>query len=298
MNTQSIILTLTPNWRAYYQLTKPKVVALLLLTALVGMVLALPSLPPLSLLVPGLVGIGLLSAAAAAYNHILDQRIDAIMTRTHQRPLVQQTISTPKALFFATSMAVIGMATLFIWVNALTAWLTFASLIGYAVIYTMYLKRATPQNIAIGGLAGATPPLLGWTAMTGEITGQALLLVMIIFIWTPPHFWALAIHKEKEYAKANIPMLPVTHGAEYTKTLILLYTLLLLPVTWLPWLTQLSGSLYLAGSTFLGASFIYYAYRLKFKPTRKMAFQTFKFSIIHLMTLFLLLLVDHWIINY
>jgi len=298
MNTQSIILTLTPNWRAYYQLTKPKVVALLLLTALVGMVLALPHLPPLSLLVPALIGIGLLSAAAAAYNHILDQRIDAIMTRTHHRPLVQNTISTTKALFFATSMAIVGMGTLFVFVNALTAWLTFASLIGYAVIYTMYLKRATPQNIAIGGLAGATPPLLGWTAMTGEITGQALLLVMIIFVWTPPHFWALAIHKEKEYAKAKIPMLPVTHGIEYTKTLVLLYTLLLLPVTWLPWLTQLSGLLYLTGATLLGVSFIYYAYRLKFKPTRKMALQTFKFSIIHLMTLFLVLLADHWLINH
>lgn len=297
MNTPSLLLTFTPNWHAYYQLTKPKVVALLLLTALVGMVLALPHLPPLSLLVPALLGIGLLSAAAAAYNHILDQRIDAIMTRTHQRPLVQNTISTPKALIFATSMAAIGMAILLIFVNPLTAWLTFASLIGYAVIYTLYLKRATPQNIAIGGLAGATPPLLGWTAMTGEVTGQALLLVMIIFIWTPPHFWALAIHKEKEYAKAKIPMLPVTHGIEYTKTLVLLYTLLLLPVTWLPWLTQLSGLFYLVGSTCLGVSFIYYAYRLKFKPSRNTAFQTFKFSIIHLMLLFLLLLVDHWLIN-
>ena len=297
MNTPILAIP-TPNWRAYYQLTKPKVVALLLLTALVGMVLALPTLPPLRLLLPALLGIGLLSAAAAAYNHILDQRIDAIMTRTHQRPLVQNVITTPKALLFATTMALIGMLVLLVFVNALTAWLTFASLVGYAVIYTLYLKRATPQNIAIGGLAGATPPLLGWTAMTGEITGQALLLVMIIFIWTPPHFWALAIHKEKEYAKAKIPMLPVTHGSEYTKTLVLLYTLLLLPVTWLPWLTQLSGGLYLIGSTGLGIGFIYYAYRLKFKSDRKIAFQTFKFSIIHLMLLFVLLLVDHWIIHF
>lgn len=298
MNNHPATLVLTVNWRAYYQLTKPKVVALLLLTALVGMVLALPELPPLRLLLPALLGIGALSAAAAAYNHILDQRIDAIMARTHHRPLVQQAISTQKALIFATSMALFGMFILFEFVNALTAWLTFASLLGYAVIYTLYLKRATPQNIAIGGLAGATPPLLGWTAMTGEVTGQALLLVMIIFTWTPPHFWALAIHRQKEYAKAKIPMLPVTHGAEYTKTLILLYTLLLLPITWLPWLTQLSGPLYLVGTTILGLIFIYYAYRLKFKPNRKIAFQTFKFSVIHLMLLFILLLVDHWLIHY
>lgn len=298
MNNHPATLVLTVNWRAYYQLTKPKVVALLLLTALVGMVLALPELPPLRLLLPALFGIGALSAAAAAYNHILDQRIDAIMARTHHRPLVQQAISTQKALIFATSMALFGMFILFEFVNALTAWLTFASLLGYAVIYTLYLKRATPQNIAIGGLAGATPPLLGWTAMTGEVTGQALLLVMIIFTWTPPHFWALAIHRQKEYAKAKIPMLPVTHGAEYTKTLILLYTLLLLPITWLPWLTQLSGPLYLVGTTILGLIFIYYAYRLKFKPNRKIAFQTFKFSVIHLMLLFILLLVDHWLIHY
>jgi protoheme IX farnesyltransferase len=298
MNNNPATLALTANWRAYYQLTKPKVVALLLLTALVGMVLALPELPPVRLLLPALIGIGLLSAAAAAYNHILDQRIDAIMTRTHNRPLVQQTISTQRALIFATSMALLGMFILLEFVNTLTAWLTFASLIGYAVIYTLYLKRATPQNIAIGGLAGATPPLLGWTAMTGEVTGQALLLVMIIFIWTPPHFWALAIHRQKEYAKAKIPMLPVTHGAEYTKTLILLYTLLLLPVTWLPWLTQLSGPLYLVGTTILGLIFIHYAYRLKFKPNRKIAFQTFKFSVVHLMLLFILLLADHWLIHY
>lgn len=297
MNNAITTISISQNWQAYYQLTKPKVVALLLLTALVGMVLALPTLPPMQLLFPALLGIGLLSAAAAAYNHILDQRIDAIMTRTHQRPLVQNKISTPKAIIFATSMAAIGMFVLFYFVNELTAWLTFASLIGYAVIYTLYLKRATPQNIAIGGLAGATPPLLGWVAMTGEITGQAWLLVMIIFTWTPPHFWALAVHKEKEYAKAKIPMLPVTHGCEYTKTLILLYTLLLLPVTWLAWLTQLSGVFYLIGASILGAIFILYAYKLKFNPQRNTAFNTFKFSIIHLMLLFMLLLIDHWIIH-
>lgn len=297
MNNTVTIAMISQQWDAYYQLTKPKVVALLLLTALVGMILAQPSLPNLALLVPALLGIGLLSAAAAAYNHILDQKIDAIMTRTHQRPLVQHKITTAKALVFATSMAVLGMYLLIAFVNILTAWLTFASLVGYALVYTVYLKRATPQNIAIGGLAGATPPLLGWVAMTGEMNSDAWLLVMIIFTWTPPHFWALAIHKEKEYAKAKIPMLPVTHGSEYTKTLVLLYTLLLLPVTWLPWLTQLSGTLYMVGTSILGVIFIQYAYKLKFSPKRDTAFKTFKFSIIHLMTLFILLLVDHWIIN-
>ncbi len=291
------VVNLQEHWRDYYQLTKPKVVALLLLTALVGMVLAQPGLPPLGLLFPALSGIALLSASAAAYNHILDQRIDALMARTRHRPLVRQKISQLNALIFATTLGIIGMYILIVFVNSLTAWLTLASLLGYAVIYTLYLKHASPQNIAIGGLAGAMPPLLGWTAMTNTISGQALILVMIIFTWTPPHFWALAIHKQKEYAKANIPMLPVTHGAEYTKTLVLLYTLLLLPVSWLPWLTQMSGSLYMIGASVLGGVFIFHAVTLKFNPTKKTAFATFKYSIVYLMLLFLFLLLDHWLIN-
>jgi protoheme IX farnesyltransferase len=286
------------QWRDYYQLTKPKVVALLVLTAWVGMMLAQPGLPKLGLMLAATLGIGLLSAAAAAMNHIVDQRIDAQMARTYNRPVARGRLSTSQAVKFSLLLAGAGFLLLFIAVNPLTAWLTLASLFGYAVVYTMFLKRATPQNIVIGGLAGAMPPLLGWTAMTAEVHAHALLLVMIIFTWTPPHFWALAIHRRDDYAKVNMPMLPVTHGVEFTKSAIFLYTLVLFLVCLLPYLVGMTGAVYLLGSTVLNLGFIYYAWQLKFNAKPQTAMATFKFSIWHLMVLFLLLLLDHyWFIS-
>jgi protoheme IX farnesyltransferase len=283
------------TWRDYYELTKPRVVMLLLLTALVGMCLATPGWVEPVILVAGMFGIGLLSSAAAVVNHVVDHRIDSIMARTFNRPVARGKVSIKRALVFAGVLAVVGFIALALFVNMLTAWLTLASLVGYAFVYTMYLKRATPQNIVIGGLAGAAPPLLGWTAVTGEVHAYGLLLVLIIFTWTPPHFWALAIHREKDYAKAKIPMLPITHGIEFTKTCVVLYTLLLCAVCLLPYLTGMSGGLYLLGSSMLNAYFMYMALKLKFKPTASTAMDTFKFSILHLMLLFLILLVDHYI---
>lgn len=282
------------RWRDYLELTKPKVVALLVLTAWVGMVLASEQLADWSLLLSATIGIGLLSAAAAALNHVVDQRIDAKMARTHSRPVARGRISSKQAIIFATSLAASGFVLLYLAVNPLTAWLTLLSLFGYAVVYTMFLKRATPQNIVIGGLAGAMPPLLGWTAVTGELHGYALLLVMIIFTWTPPHFWALAIHRRDDYARVNMPMLPVTHGIEFTKSAILLYTLLLCLVCLLPYIVGMTGAIYLLGSTLLNLRFLQYAWKLKFAAGPETAMATFKFSILHLMVLFLLLLVDHY----
>jgi protoheme IX farnesyltransferase len=247
------------------------------------------------ILIAGLTGIGFLSSAAAVVNHVVDREIDGKMARTFNRPVAKGKVSPQKALFFAGLLTVVGYVILELWVNRLTAVLTLAGLLGYAVVYTMYLKRATPQNIVIGGLAGAIPPLLGWTAVTGEVHAHALLLVLIVFIWTPPHFWALAIHREKDYAKAKVPMLPVTHGIDFTKTSILLYTVLLCVVCLLPYLIGMSGLIYLIGSTLLNAGFLYYAWKLKFTATEQTAMQTFKFSIIHLMVLFVVLLVDHYV---
>jgi protoheme IX farnesyltransferase len=283
------------TWRDYYELTKPRVVMLLLLTALVGMCLATSTWVDPVILSAGMLGIGLLSSAAAVINHVVDHRIDSIMARTFNRPVAKGKVSVKRALIFAFALGLIGFVALAAFVNMLTAWLTLASLVGYAVVYTMYLKRATPQNIVIGGLAGAAPPLLGWTAVTGEIHAYGLLLVLIVFTWTPPHFWALAIHREKDYAKAKIPMLPNTHGIEFTKTCVLLYTLLLCAVCLLPYLTGMSGGVYLLGSSLLNAYFMYMAIKLKFKPEASTAMDTFKFSILHLMLLFVLLLVDHYI---
>lgn len=280
--------------RDYLELTKPKVVALLVLTAWVGMMLAVPGLPDLTTLLAATLGIGLLSAAAAAINHVVDKRIDAQMARTYSRPVAKGRVSGGEATVFALSLALSGFALLYLTVNALTAWLTLASLFGYAVVYTMFLKRATPQNIVIGGLAGAMPPLLGWTAITGEVHSHALLLVMIIFAWTPPHFWALAIHRRDDYAKVNMPMLPVTHGIEFTKSVICLYTVLLFIVCLMPYLVGMSGAIYLVGSAALNLRFMQYAWKLKFNADAATAMATFKFSIIHLMVLFLLLLVDHY----
>lgn len=281
-------------WRDYLELTKPKVVALLVLTAWVGMVLATPNLADWELLLAATVGIAFLSAAAAALNHVVDQQIDAKMARTHSRPVARGRISSQQAITFAFSLALSGFVVLYAMVNPITAWLTLLSLFGYAVVYTMFLKRATPQNIVIGGLAGAMPPLLGWTAITGELHGHALLLVMIVFTWTPPHFWALAIHRRDDYAKVNMPMLPVTHGIEFTKSAILLYTLLLCLVCLLPYIVGMTGAIYLVGSTLLNLRFLQYAWTLKFSATPATAMAMFKFSIVHLMVLFLLLLVDHY----
>ncbi|GLX86270.1 protoheme IX farnesyltransferase [Thalassotalea loyana] len=284
------------TWRDYYELTKPRVVALLVLTALVGMCLSTPGVIPWQVLVPSMLGIGLLSSAAAAINHIVDERIDTIMARTHKRPLPEGKITQTNAIAFATSIAVLGFVMLYALVNPLTAWLTLSGLVGYSFIYTMYLKRATPQNITIGGLAGAIPPLLGWTAMTNEIHPNALLLVLLIFTWTPPHFWALAIHRKDDYAKVNIPMLPVTHGVTFTKTQILLYTVLLFVVSLIPYLVGMSNWLYLVGSVILNLIFFAYAWKLKFNADENTAMDTFKFSIIHLMLLFIVLLVDHYLL--
>ena len=286
----------TLNWRAYYEITKPRVVALLVLTALVGMSLSVPGTIPWKLLVAAMLGIGLLSSAAAAINHVVDEKIDAIMGRTHNRPLPNGKISAQSAVIFAFSIAVLGFVVLYAFVNPLTAWLTLSGLVGYSFVYTMYLKRATPQNITIGGLAGAIPPLLGWTAMTNEIHPHALLLVLLIFTWTPPHFWALAIHRKNDYAKVNIPMLPVTHGVEFTKTQILLYTVLLFVVGLLLYLVGMSGWIYLVGAVALNTIFFAYAWKLKFNPEEQTAMDTFKFSIVHLMLLFIVLLVDHYIL--
>lgn len=279
----------------YLELTKPKVVALLILTAVVGMVLATPKEPTVALVFWSMIGIGFLSAAAAAINHIIDSRIDAEMARTHNRPMAKGRVSGRNAALFAFTLAAIGFAALAVMANWLTAWLTLASLFGYAVFYTMYLKRATPQNIVIGGLAGAMPPLLGWTAMTGEIHGHALLLVMIVFIWTPPHFWALAIHRREDYAKVNIPMLPVTHGVEFTKNAIFLYTILLIVICLLPYLVGMSGLIYLLVSFGLNLWFLWHAWKLKFAEQSNTAFDMFKFSILHLMVIFVALIVDHFL---
>lgn len=283
------------SWRDYLELTKPRVVALMILTSIIGMFMSVPGMVPLDALVLGNLGIALCAGSAAAVNHLVDQRIDLKMARTSERPIAQGRLDSTRASLFAAVLGGAGMAILFIWVNALTAWLTLASLLGYAVVYTMYLKRATPQNIVIGGLAGAAPPLLGWVAVTGEISGHALLLVLIIFAWTPPHFWALAIHRREEYALVDIPMLPVTHGEAYTKLHILLYTLLMFVVTLLPYATRMSGPLYLLGAVVLGAGFLYWAIAMLRGKNPRAPIETFKYSIIYLMALFLIMLVDHYI---
>jgi heme o synthase len=283
------------TWRDYYQLTKPGVVQLLVFTAIVGMFLATPGMVPLAPLVFGSVGIALAAASAAVINQVLDQRIDAQMARTRSRPLPTGRISERDALGFALGLGLAGLGVLALLVNALTAALTFLSLIGYAVIYTVYLKRATPQNIVIGGAAGAAPPVLGWTAVTNEVSGYALLLFLIIFMWTPPHFWALAIARRADYAQARIPMLPVTHGEAFTKSFVLYYTVLLFIITLLPYLTGMSGPLYLLGAVTLGCGFLYYAVQLKVDGDRNTAMRTFSYSISYLVALFGFLLIDHYI---
>ncbi len=283
------------DWRDYYELTKPRVVMLIVFTAIVGMFLSVPGWPTLTALVYGTLGIGLAASSAAVFNHVLDHRTDILMMRTRGRPLPQGKLTERAALSFASVLCVISMIILWFLVNSLTAILTFSSLIGYAVVYTVFLKRATPQNIVIGGAAGAAPPVLGWTAVTGEIHSSALLLFLIIFVWTPPHFWALAIARKEEYEKVGIPMLPVTHGEEYTRLNILLYTILLVLITIIPYLTGMSGLIYLATALLLDARFLWYAIQMRRVPDDlELPLRSFKFSITYLGILFAALLVDHY----
>ncbi len=285
----------TASWRDFYEMCKPRVVMLMILTALVGMFLAVPGMVPLDVLILGNLGIALVSGSGAVVNHLIDRKVDAVMRRTSNRPMPQGRVDARQAGIFAAVIGVLGMAILMVWVNALTAWLTLASFIGYAFIYTGYLKRATPQNIVIGGLSGAMPPLLGWAAVTGTIEPGALLLVLIIFAWTPPHFWALAIHRKDEYAKTDIPMLPVTHGEFVTKLHIVLYTVILILVSILPWLIGMSGPLYLVSALGLGLGFLAWALLLLYRPRPTTAMATFRYSIVYLMVLFPVLVVDHYL---
>ena len=282
-----------PMWRDYFELTKPVVVLLMLITALVGMILAAKGVPDIATMLWALVGIALCSGASAAVNHVMDERIDLQMSRTKNRPVAQGRINNRHALAFAFILTAIGLWMLFAFVNAITAWLTLASSIGYAVVYTMYLKRATPQNIVIGGIAGAAPPLLGWTAITGSVDPLPLLLMLIIYVWTPPHFWALAIHKREDYAKVGIPMLPVTHGEEYTKLQILLYTLLLIASTLMPFAIGELGWIYAIGAIALGAGFLYWAVVLMWQDRKDAAIKTFTYSCFYLLALFAVMIVDH-----
>lgn len=282
------------SWRDYYELCKPRVVFLIVFTAIVGMFLATPGMVPLQPLIFGTLGIGLAAASAAAINQLVELQVDSIMGRTSNRPLPTGHLNKSQALVFAIIIGVIAMLILVLLVNVITAVLTFCSLIGYAVVYTMFLKRATPQNIVIGGAAGAAPPVLGWSAVTGTIDPNSLLLFLIIFAWTPPHFWALAIHKRDEYAKVDIPMLPVTHGVAFTRLHVLLYTIILCGVTLLPYAVGMSGYIYLASTLILDGIFLSYALRLMFGKSPSVAIKTFAYSILYLMLLFAALLIDHY----
>lgn len=284
-----------PLWRDYLELCKPNVVALMILTSLIGMLLSVPGMVPWLVLVFGNLGIALCAASAATINHMVDRHIDLKMVRTLNRPVAQGRISNRQALAFACLLGAAGMLVLRVFTNELTMWLTFAALIGYAFIYTSFLKRATPQNIVIGGLAGAVPPLLGWTAVTNHVHGHALLLVLIIFAWTPPHFWALAIHRREDYANADIPMMPVTHGIKLTALHVVLYTLLLIAVTLLPFATGMFRWIYLVGATVLGIGFLYWAIQL-YRDKPRAGMETFKYSILYLMALFVIMLADHYVL--
>ena len=284
------------SWRDYYELGKPRIVLLIVFTAIVGMFLAVPGMVPLQQFIAGSLGIGLAASCASAINHLLDRRADAAMFRTRHRPLPQGHVTERQVIAYAVILGVLSMLVLLLFVNWLTAALTFASLIGYAIIYTGFLKRASPQNIVIGGLAGAAPPVLGWAAVTNHVAPGALLLCLIIFVWTPPHFWALAIHRREDYAKANIPMLPVTHGVPYTVFNIILYTVLLVAASVLPYLIGMSGLLYLAGALILGGIFLVYAFALRFIRDPSLPMRTFRYSIVYLTALFILLLADHYVL--
>ena len=295
MNDSTLTEKAGLSWRQYLELCKPKVVLLIVFTAVVGMLLSTPGMVPLDILFFGSLGIGLAAASGAAVNHWVDQKIDAAMERTKGRPLPTGGLSSRSAITFALSLTAISMVILLATTNVLTAILTFICVIGYAVIYTMFLKRSTPHNIVWGGAAGAAPPILGWTAVTGEVNTEALLLFLIIFIWTPPHFWALAIHRRDDYAKVDVPMLPVTHGIPFTKVQVLLYTLMLLAVTLIPFAINMSGLVYLAGAVALGVGFIYHAFKLYRSEGDEHAMKTFAYSIFYLTALFGFLLVDHYL---
>ncbi len=283
-----------PMWREYLALCKPRVVSLIVFTAVIGMFLSTDGMVPLAALLFGTAGIALAASAGAAINHIADRHIDAVMARTRGRPLPTGRLDTVRAVVFASALCAISMAMLILKVNTLTAVLTFASMIGYSVVYTVFLKYRTPQNIVIGGAAGAMPPVLGWTAVTGSIDPHALLLFLIIFAWTPPHFWALAIHRKDDYARADIPMLPVTHGVAFTRTYVLLYTVVLFVISLLPFVTRMSGALYLVAAVSLGAGFLYQSLVLYRGRDRRAPYRTFKYSIHYLSGLFAALLIDHY----
>jgi protoheme IX farnesyltransferase len=285
---------LASRFSQFYQLTKPRVVSLIVFTAVIGMFLATPGMVPLQALVAGTIGIALTAGAAAAINCLVEQKIDAVMTRTRRRPLPRGQVTSLQTLVFAGIVGGAGLAILYQWVNALTMWLTFATFIGYAIVYTVVLKPMTPQNIVIGGASGAMPPVLGWTAVTGEIAPEALLLFLIIFAWTPPHFWALALYRKLEYAKAGVPMLPVTHGDKFTRLHVLLYTVILTAVTLLPFVTRMTGAIYLASAVVLDAVFLWYAVRIYVAYSDPLAQRTFRYSIFYLTALFAALLIDHY----
>lgn len=285
----------TASWRDFYEMCKPRVVMLMILTSLVGMFLAVPGMVPMDVLILGNLGIALVASSGAVVNHLIDRKIDVVMKRTHNRPIPQGRVDPRQAAIFAVAIGLVGMAILLFWVNPLSAWLTLASFIGYAFIYTGYLKHATPQNIVIGGLSGAMPPLLGWAAVTGTIEADALILVLIIFAWTPPHFWALAIHRKDEYAKSGVPMLPVTHGEHVTKIHIIVYTVMLVIVSAFPYFSGMSGLLYLVSAMALGAGFMVWSVKLMVRPGPSTAMDTFKYSIVYLALLFVALVVDHYL---
>lgn len=281
---------------SFFTLCKPRVTALIVFTAIIGMFLATPGMVPLQILLAGTIGIAMASGAAAAFNHLIEQKIDAKMARTRGRPLPTGQINSKQTFIFATVVATTGLAILYFLVNPLTMWLTFATFIGYAVIYTIFLKPATPLNIVIGGLSGAMPPALGWAAVTGVVSAEAWILVLIIFAWTPPHFWALALYRREEYAKSGLPMLPVTHGEMYTRLHILLYTIILVAVTLIPFAMRMSGMIYLVSVLLLDAVFMAYAIKLYKTYSDALAKSTFKYSILYLMLLFLALVVDHYLL--
>ena len=285
----------TPLWRDYLEMCKPRVVLLMLLCATVGMFLATPGMVPIDVLVIGNIGIALVAGSAAALNHLVDSKIDADMARTKARPMAQGRVSNRQGAMFVAITGLVGFGLLMVFINPLTAWLNFATWVGYGIIYTMYLKRATPQNIVIGGLFGAAPPLFGWTAVTNSLDGGGLLLVLIIFAWTPPHFWALAIERKEEYKKVDVPMLPVTHGVQYTKLHIVLYTIIMILVTVLPFLIGMSNVLYLVSALVLGGIFLYWSLVLLKGDNRQAPMKTFHYSIVYLGLLFLALLVDHYV---
>jgi protoheme IX farnesyltransferase len=287
--------SLSSRIQQFYALTKPRVVSLIVFTAVIGMFLATPGMVPVTILFAATVGIALVAGAAAAVNCLVEQKIDALMTRTKYRPLPRGQITPLETLIFSGIVGGIGLALLYHWVNTLTMWLTLATFVGYAVIYTVILKPMTPQNIVIGGASGAMPPVLGWAAVTGDVTPQALTLFLIIFAWTPPHFWALALYRKHEYAKAGVPMLPVTHGDKFTRLHVLLYTIVLLACSALPFVTRLSGMTYLVAAMVLGAVFLFYAVKIYTEYSDALARRTFRYSILYLTLIFAALLVDHYL---